>query len=140
MTDPDAFATIDEIAAAESPEEAARIGRARQRSHPHLLRPDWDTAKLFVMQVALQAKVRLITHVSLWSSSARASAIVPVNATFLLQGVHQFASLHDESDERAVPGGCGCRHIIYSCRLSEVSAVSRFCKNSMFCRSNQSRL
>ena len=59
MRDPDAYATIDNIAAAESPEEAARIGRAMQLRRPDLVRPDWDTAKLFVMLAALQAKVRI---------------------------------------------------------------------------------
>ncbi|KAK9790777.1 hypothetical protein WJX73_009297 [Symbiochloris irregularis] len=54
----DAFAVIDAIAAADPPEEAAKIGRATQRASPELVRPDWDTAKLFVMLAALQAKFK----------------------------------------------------------------------------------
>ena len=45
------------IAGASCPEEAARLGRRAQRCRPHLVRPDWDTAKLAVMQAALHAKV-----------------------------------------------------------------------------------
>ncbi|KAK9807042.1 hypothetical protein WJX72_011769 [[Myrmecia] bisecta] len=45
-----------DIAAASSPEEAARIGRYNQRMQPNLVRPDWDTAKLDVMYAALRAK------------------------------------------------------------------------------------
>ena len=48
---------MEEIRAAASPEEAARIGRAGQRSKPHLVTPDWETAKLFVMYEGLKAKV-----------------------------------------------------------------------------------
>lgn len=48
---------MDEIHQAGSPEEAARLGRAAQRTRPHLVRPDWETVKLFIMLAALQAKV-----------------------------------------------------------------------------------
>ena len=54
---PDAYALVEEIAAAPSPEEAARLGRAAQKQRPHLVRPDWDTAKLFIMEAALRVKV-----------------------------------------------------------------------------------
>ena len=59
MSHPDAFAVIEQIAGAGSPEEAAKVGRATQAQHPHLVRPDWDTAKLFVMESALRTKVAL---------------------------------------------------------------------------------
>ena len=45
--------------AAASPEEAARLGRTAQRTRPHLVAPDWETAKLFVMYAGLKAKVRI---------------------------------------------------------------------------------
>src|SRR5438874_2146321 len=48
---------MEAVHAAASPEEAARIGRAAQRQRPDLVRPDWDTAKLVVMETALRAKV-----------------------------------------------------------------------------------
>ena len=51
---------IDNILAAESPEEAARIGRLHQRRNPELVRADWDSAKVGVMLHALRKKFR--TH------------------------------------------------------------------------------
>jgi diaminohydroxyphosphoribosylaminopyrimidine deaminase/5-amino-6-(5-phosphoribosylamino)uracil reductase len=52
----DAAAVVEEIAAAESPEEAARIGRQNERQRPELVRPDWAEAKRAVMLAALRAK------------------------------------------------------------------------------------
>eukprot|EP00850_Spirogloea_muscicola_P000564 SM000002S05644 [mRNA] locus=s2:1316738:1320337:- [translate_table: standard] len=49
----------ERIHGASSPEEAARIGRALERSHRHLVRPDWEQAKLEVMYAALQCKFRM---------------------------------------------------------------------------------
>lgn len=57
VQDPEAKLLMEEIMAAASPEEAARIGRGAQRSRPHLVTPDWETAKLFVMFAGLKAKV-----------------------------------------------------------------------------------
>ena len=48
---------IEAIAAASCPEEAARQGRRAQRRRPHLVRRDWDAAKIAVMDAALHAKV-----------------------------------------------------------------------------------
>ncbi|PNH07280.1 Swarming motility protein YbiA [Tetrabaena socialis] len=53
---PDAAAVVEAIAAAPSPEEAARIGRRTERTRPELLRPDWATRKVDVMLAALRAK------------------------------------------------------------------------------------
>ena len=53
----EAAAVVERIAAADSPEEAARIGRGTERGQPMLLRPDWATAKLAVMYAGLRAKV-----------------------------------------------------------------------------------
>jgi diaminohydroxyphosphoribosylaminopyrimidine deaminase/5-amino-6-(5-phosphoribosylamino)uracil reductase len=47
---------IAAIRAAESPEEAARLGRRAERQQPDLVRPDWQSAKQSVMRRALRAK------------------------------------------------------------------------------------
>ena len=58
VDDAEAKAAGEAIAAAGSPEEAARIGRRMERARPDLLRADWAAAKLAVMAVALRAKAR----------------------------------------------------------------------------------
>ena len=58
--------------------EAARIGRAQQRGTPHLVRPDWDTAKLFVMYAALRAKASpslALRSASNWSQGEETSCL-----------------------------------------------------------------
>lgn len=52
-----ARAIVREVAAAQSPEEAARIGRRSQRAHPDLVRSDWESIKVEVMMAALRAKI-----------------------------------------------------------------------------------
>ncbi|CAG9463316.1 unnamed protein product [Pedinophyceae sp. YPF-701] len=47
---------VEQIWAAYSPEEAARIGRAAQRSKPELMREDWFDKQLDIMYSALRAK------------------------------------------------------------------------------------
>ncbi len=54
--DPEAAELVQSIAAAASPEEAARLGRRAQRHRAGLLRPDWEDAKVSVMLAALRAK------------------------------------------------------------------------------------
>lgn len=54
-------AIIEMVAAAVSPEEAARLGRRHQRLQPAAIRSDWDQGKLQVMLAALRAKV-IIAH------------------------------------------------------------------------------
>lgn len=44
------------ICAAATPEAAAAIGRAAQRSEPQHMRPDWDVVKWDVMRAALRSK------------------------------------------------------------------------------------
>ncbi|KAI8473699.1 MAG: dihydrofolate reductase-like domain-containing protein [Monoraphidium minutum] len=51
-----ARALASSIRAAQSPEEAARIGRRAERSQPELVRADWGAAKRGVMMRALRAK------------------------------------------------------------------------------------
>lgn len=48
---------VEDIAAADSPEEAAKLGRRAERQRPALVRQDWPTAKLAVMYAGLKAKV-----------------------------------------------------------------------------------
>ena len=55
---PAAAALVAAIAAAPSPEAAAKLGRAAQRDEPALVRADWEDAKPGVMAAALRAKVR----------------------------------------------------------------------------------
>lgn len=57
VEDIEARQIVEAIRSAASPEEAARIGRSNQRERSHLVRPDWETAKLFVMYAGLQVKV-----------------------------------------------------------------------------------
>ncbi|GIL53284.1 hypothetical protein Vafri_8926 [Volvox africanus] len=57
---PDATTVMEAIAAAPSPEEAARIGRRTERTRPELVRRDWATAKVAFMLAALRAK--FLTH------------------------------------------------------------------------------
>ena len=61
----EAEAVVEAIAAAASPEEAARLGRRAARGQPGLLRPDWATAKLAVMCAGLRAKVGVLRRCSL---------------------------------------------------------------------------
>lgn len=55
---PDAAAVMEAIAAAPSPEEAARIGRRTERTRPELLRRDWADSKVSIMLQALRAKFK----------------------------------------------------------------------------------
>lgn len=59
---PAASALVAAIAAAPSPEAAAKLGRTAQRDAPELVRGDWEDAKPVVMSCALRAKVA--THPS----------------------------------------------------------------------------
>ena len=54
----DAVDLVDSIAAAPSPEEAARIGRRAERQRPELVRRDWASVKCDVMLAGLRAKFR----------------------------------------------------------------------------------
>jgi len=52
----EAAKVIEEIYEAESPEEAARLGRKMQRMRPTLVRPDWVDQQVDIMCRALRAK------------------------------------------------------------------------------------
>jgi len=49
---------VERIWRAETPENAARVGRWAENTQPELMRPDWAEAKLGVMEAALRAKFR----------------------------------------------------------------------------------
>ena len=51
-------ALVERIWRAETPENAARVGRWAENAQPELMRPDWAEAKLGVMEAALHAKFR----------------------------------------------------------------------------------
>lgn len=51
-----AAAVVESIASAESPEEAARIGRGTERARPDLMTPGWPSIKVAAMAVAVRAK------------------------------------------------------------------------------------
>ncbi|GFR49391.1 hypothetical protein Agub_g11443 [Astrephomene gubernaculifera] len=81
---PDAAAVMEAIAAAPSPEEAARIGRRTERTRPELLRRDWAAAKVTFMHAALRAKFE--THpgpraMLLATAGSAAAAAAPSSGT-----------------------------------------------------------
>lgn len=93
MEDAEAAAAVEAVAAAGSPEEAARVGRRVERARPDLLRPDWPAAKLAVMAAALRAKV-CRTHPALLpvfsgrcTSCQRTLAVQPMSL-FVTRCVH----------------------------------------------------
>ncbi|KAG2658410.1 hypothetical protein PVAP13_1KG223300 [Panicum virgatum] len=56
VDNPQARTIVHEIKLAKSPEEAARIGRTRQKQFPELVRIDWETTKIDVMYRAIKHK------------------------------------------------------------------------------------
>eukprot|EP00250_Pteridium_aquilinum_P010101 c19156_g1_i1 orf=324-2096(-) len=62
VENPLALDQIRQIQAAESPEEAARLGRILAKQRPDLVRPDWDKVKLEVMYTALRSKFSNYPH------------------------------------------------------------------------------
>lgn len=56
---PDAIALVEAIFNANSPEEAAKLGRRAQRTRPELMRSDWDQVKPVVMLAALRRKFEM---------------------------------------------------------------------------------
>ncbi|GLC48449.1 hypothetical protein PLESTB_000099000 [Pleodorina starrii] len=85
---PDAAAVMEAIAAAPSPEEAARIGRRTERTRPELLRRDWATAKVAFMQAALRAKfsthagprAMLLATAGVTAAAAASNGVAPPEA------------------------------------------------------------
>lgn len=79
---PEARHAVEEIAAAPSPEEAARVGRRLERARPELLRPDWPAAKVPIMREALRAKfgAHAAPRALLLSTAGRRAAAPPAAA------------------------------------------------------------
>eukprot|EP00271_Cylindrocystis_brebissonii_P013681 TRINITY_DN3379_c0_g1_i1.p1 TRINITY_DN3379_c0_g1~~TRINITY_DN3379_c0_g1_i1.p1 ORF type:complete len:283 (-),score=32.35 TRINITY_DN3379_c0_g1_i1:204-1052(-) len=78
-----ARAAIESILVAQSPEEAAGIGRRLERARPDLVTPDWPVKKLEVMEVALRAKFT-------FHASMRALLLSTQNATLVEASPHDF--------------------------------------------------
>jgi diaminohydroxyphosphoribosylaminopyrimidine deaminase/5-amino-6-(5-phosphoribosylamino)uracil reductase len=90
------------IAAAPSPEEAARLGRRAERERPELVRPDWPRAKRGVMLRALRAKFR--AHAGpkgVLLSTAGAELAAGAGVAGALRTVEE------EEDEEGARGGVG---------------------------------
>lgn len=68
VQDPVVLEIVKQISLAESPEEAARLGRALRRQRPDLVRPDWDTARLDVMYRALFFQVHKLSFFTIYAS------------------------------------------------------------------------
>ncbi|KAF8659207.1 hypothetical protein HU200_058657 [Digitaria exilis] len=56
VDNPQARTIVQDIKLAKSPEEAARIGRTRQKEFPELVRTDWEATKVDVMYRAIKCK------------------------------------------------------------------------------------
>ncbi|KAF5830101.1 hypothetical protein DUNSADRAFT_15039 [Dunaliella salina] len=82
-SDPEARAVVDAIAAAASPEEAARTGRLTERHHPHLLTPNWSTVKVNVMLEAL-------THTHTHTHTPRSMLLASGTAVLVEAAPHDF--------------------------------------------------
>ncbi|KAM0831925.1 hypothetical protein ACQ4PT_065207 [Festuca glaucescens] len=76
VDNPQAREFVQEIKKARSPEEAARIGRTRQREFPELVRADWESMKINVMYRALKCKFSSYPHLTEMLLSTAGSVLV----------------------------------------------------------------
>ncbi|KAA8533408.1 hypothetical protein F0562_031158 [Nyssa sinensis] len=76
VNDPAARKCVEGIKSANSPEEAARMGRTIQRQHPNLVRADWDSVKIDVMYRALKCKFSIYPHLNSMLLSTVGSVLV----------------------------------------------------------------
>ncbi|XP_006648632.1 riboflavin biosynthesis protein PYRR, chloroplastic [Oryza brachyantha] len=83
---PQAREIIQEIKLAKSPEEAARIGRTRQREFQELVRPDWDSIKTDVMYRAIKCKFSTYSHLTDMLLSTAGSVLVEASPHDLFWG------------------------------------------------------
>ncbi|XP_043688654.1 riboflavin biosynthesis protein PYRR, chloroplastic isoform X2 [Telopea speciosissima] len=77
---------VEQIKAAKSPEEAARIGRTIQRQHPDLVRSDWEKQKINVMYRALKCKFSIYPHLNALLLSTVGSVLVEASPHDLFWG------------------------------------------------------
>ncbi|GAB4855865.1 hypothetical protein Ancab_024504 [Ancistrocladus abbreviatus] len=76
VEDSAALDCVENIKAAKSPEEAARIGRKMQRQRPDLVRSDWDPTRIEVMYRALKCKFSIYPHLNTMLLSTVGSDLV----------------------------------------------------------------
>ncbi|KAL6841985.1 hypothetical protein ACP4OV_028185 [Aristida adscensionis] len=76
VDNPQARDLVQEIKQSKSPEEAARLGRTRQREFPELVRADWETLKLDVMYRAVKCKFSTYPHLTDMLLSTAGSVLV----------------------------------------------------------------
>ncbi|KAL5702054.1 hypothetical protein ACHQM5_027320 [Ranunculus cassubicifolius] len=86
VDDPIARDCVEQIKHAKSPEEAARLGRTMQRQYPHLVRSDWETAKIEVMYRALKCKFSIYPHLNSMLLSTAGSVLVEASPHDLFWG------------------------------------------------------
>ncbi|XP_059076763.1 riboflavin biosynthesis protein PYRR, chloroplastic isoform X2 [Cryptomeria japonica] len=77
---------IERIKSAESPEEAARIGRILERQRPELVRDKWESVKIDVMYRALKCKFSMYPHLSSLLVSTAGSILVEASPHDLFWG------------------------------------------------------
>nr|ATG70684.1 photosensitive 1 [Callitropsis nootkatensis] len=77
---------IERIKSAESPEEAARIGRTLERQRPELVRDKWESVKIDVMYRALKCKFSMYPHLSSLLVSTAGSILVEASPHDLFWG------------------------------------------------------
>ncbi|KAJ4961111.1 hypothetical protein NE237_021021 [Protea cynaroides] len=86
VNDPVARECVEQIKAAKSPEEAARIGRTIQRQRSDLVRSDWETVKIDVMYRALNCKFSIYPHLNSMLLSTVGSVLVEASPHDLFWG------------------------------------------------------
>ncbi|GAB4855879.1 hypothetical protein Ancab_024518 [Ancistrocladus abbreviatus] len=86
VEDSAALDCVENIKAARSPEEAARIGRKMQRQRPDLVRSDWDTIKIEVMYRALKCKFSVYPHLNTMLLSTAGSVLIEASPHDLFWG------------------------------------------------------
>eukprot|EP01018_Ginkgo_biloba_P025457 Gb_30511 [translate_table: standard] len=77
---------VKRIISAESPEEAARMGRTLERQRPDLVRSDWESLKVGVMYKALRSKFSSYPHLSSLLVSTAGSILVEASPHDLFWG------------------------------------------------------
>eukprot|EP00252_Welwitschia_mirabilis_P018876 TRINITY_DN4235_c0_g1_i1.p1 TRINITY_DN4235_c0_g1~~TRINITY_DN4235_c0_g1_i1.p1 ORF type:complete len:588 (-),score=105.65 TRINITY_DN4235_c0_g1_i1:216-1979(-) len=77
---------IQKIKSAESPEEAARIGRSLERQCPHSVRQNWESVKIDVMYGALKAKFSTYPHLASLLLATSGSILVEASPHDLFWG------------------------------------------------------
>ncbi|KAJ1279089.1 hypothetical protein BS78_04G128800 [Paspalum vaginatum] len=77
---------VQEIKLAKSPEEAARIGRTRQKQFRELVQTDWETTKIDVMYRAIKCKFSTYPHLTNMLLSTTGSVLVEASPHDLFWG------------------------------------------------------